>query len=255
MLKIDTEKLWKLLKKDSQVKKKLFQFIKEEEERFLEAQSIYEAGLSEIKKLEEKKVAVSSNMKEMDDIILKKHSEISFIEFQKIFAELRLKRLLNLHHSCKDDQKKAQYQKRIQSVEDDLKQYCNEQECLLEEIKGFENDKERLHGKEKRRKKEISDAYHQSLEDQKYMEWCQDKRDEKVNRFYKMTYEDVSKNFKPCQDLVVPDLEEEKKMSKKEAKEKANPILIDEEYLLSSPEQLRVRRLTKDEIAKYRNIA
>lgn len=255
MLKIDTEKLWKLLKKDKKIKKKLFQYIKEEEERFLEAQSIYEAGLSNIKKLEEKKGTISRKLKDVDDEITKKHGEISFIEFKKMFAELRLKRLLKIYRSCKGEEKKKRYEKLIQNVEQDLEQYNHEQESIMEEIEQFEVKKETLHEKERDIKKEISDAYDQASEDKKYMEWCQEKRDEKVDRFYKLAYEEVSENFKPCQDLVVPDLEAEKKMTKEEAKAKANPILIDEEYLLSSPEQLHVRRLTKDEKEEYRKIA
>ena len=87
------------------------------------------------------------------------------------------------------------------------------------------------------------------------MFYWQEQKEKKEHRFYQASFEEVSENFKPCQDLIVPDLEDNKKMTRQEAKKKANPILIDEEYILSDPTQLHVRKLTKDEKEEYRKSA
>lgn len=255
MLQIDTDKIWKLLKKDKNIQKELKKYIKKEEKKLQEATSICAAQRSYIDSLYLKKEKLSQKEEVMNQQIVHKNGDISFLEVKKMFAQSRLKRLQRILRTLTNSRKIRRYEKKIQKELDYLHDLSKQQELLRDDILNIERDKEYLHDEQKDLKKETSKAYDQLEEDEKIMNYWLEEKEKKEARFYQASFQEVSENFKPCQDLVVPDLEETKKMTTKEAKEKANPILIDEEYILSDPKQLKVRRLTKDEKEEYRKRA
>jgi len=255
MLKIDTEKIWKLLKKDKKIQKKLQKYTEEECQMLQEATSIYQKEASFLDSLKNNYEQLSQKEDQLNQNIIHKNGDISILEIKKLFSQSRLKKLYRIYHSLPESTKKQKYRNKILKEE----AYCNKiqqkQEDIKEEITGVQSNLRELQMEQKEIKKDISRAYDKLAEYEKNMFYWQEQKEKKEHRFYQASFEEVSENFKPCQDLIVPDLEDNKKMTRQEAKKKANPILIDEEYILSDPTQLHVRKLTKDEKEEYRKSA
>lgn len=255
MLKIDTEKIWKLLKKDKKIQKELAKYIKEERDNFLKAQAIYQEQLAYLEKLKQKREKLNKDEKRLIDKVTELNGEISLLEIKKIFAESRIKKLRKLKSRTLNRRKRKRYTKLIKKELESIHDIIESQNRISGTIEDVLKEKDLLKNKQKDLANEIDHCYDTLSEDSKMIDVWKEEVDTKTNRFYQTAFEEVSQNFQPCQDLVVPDLEESKKMSKVEAKKKANPIVIDQEYILSSPEQLRVRRLTKDEKDEYHKSA
>lgn len=255
MLKIDSDKIWKLVKKDKRIQKELQKFIEKEQKKWQEATSIYQAQVNYINSLKQKQEYLSKEEDGINQKIVHLHGDISFLEIKKLFAQARLKRLIRVLKSLTNAKKRKKYEKYIQKEKDYLNDLERDQSYIKDEIQDFEKQKDLLHTEQKDLKITISKAYDELQEDEDIMSYWAEEKNKKETRFYQAAYEEVSENFKPCQDLVVPDLETSKKMTKQEAKKKANPILIDEEYILADPEQLKIRRLTKDEKEEFRKSA
>lgn len=255
MLKIDSNKIWELLKKDKEIQKELLKYIHEEKEKLEEYQAIYQAQVEVVENLKEKKEKLKQKRAHIEDEMTRKNGDISFLEIRKYFLEKRLQRLIKIEATTKNKKKQQKFQKRIKEVQEDILNINEKQELISYEIANLENDKDYFSNQIKDCSKEISDNLDILEEDQKNVSYWQEQYDIKMNRFYHASYDEVTGYFKPCQDLVVPHLEEEKKMSKEAAKEKANPIIIDEEKILEPPEKNKARRLTKEEKEEYRKDA
>lgn len=255
MLKIETKKIWELLRKDKSIQKELAKYIEEEKKKLEEAQNVYRAQFEVVENLKQKKEDLRKKENHIDDEIVQKNGDISFLEIKKYFAERRYKRLMRIALSTHSRRKKAKFLKRAEEVQENIQEIEEKQNNISSEIHTLECEKESVHSEQRDLTSEISRNMDYLEENGKTVRIWQEEYDKKLNRFYQASYEEVTEYFQPCQDLVVPDLEESKKMSKEAAKEKANPIIIDEEKILSSPEQLRVRKLTKDEKEEYRKVA
>lgn len=248
MLKIDSDKLWKLLKEDSKIQQELTKYIKEVEAKRLEAQEIVNKQKEKIAKLKGEKEKLKKKQQELDNLEAEKNKNISILEFRKLFAQMRLNRLNRQITSIFRSKKKKKRLKEVrQRLEEEISEICLKQDRFYDDISKIKEQRNDNLKKNSDLKWKIQREEEQlELDEQNLQEW-EDEKDKKTTRFYQATYEKVSENFIPCQELVVPDLKKKNKITEDEAREKANPILIDEEYLLSSPEHLKVRRLTKEE--------
>lgn len=256
MLKIDSDKLWKLLKEDPRIQKKLAKYVKEEEAKRLEAEEIVNTQKKKIDDLKNEQFHLKKKQEELDDLETQKHGDISLLEVRKIFTQRRLKRLnRQLASIFRSKRKKKKWEDMKRRTQMELMELTIKQKDLYLDIEQIKRQKDDNLESMRDLKREI---YHEEealkREEQNLREW-EEEKEKKTARFYQASYEEVSENFKPCQDLVVPDLEKKEKITKEEAKEKANPILIDQEYLLGSPEPMKVRRLSKDEQENLEEVA
>lgn len=254
MLKIHSEKIWKLLQNDKKIQKELKKYIKEEQENFLKAQSMVEQTRLNLQHLQEKKENLKHVRDHLDDEINHKNADISFLEIRKIFSNARIKRLQKILASTCNEYKRKKYQRLIMREQQHILSLENKQHDIQKDISELLKQREDCLESIKGTNKDLSKQYDQLENDQKNLSFYEEELNTKKDRFYQTAFQEASQNFKPCQDLVVPDLEKNKKMTRDEAKRKANPILIDQEYLLQSPEQLKVRRLTNNEKEEYRKI-
>lgn len=254
MLKIDTKKIWELLKKDKKVQKELLKYVKEEQEKLEEAKAIYQSQLEVIEELKTKRDYLRVKRQKIEDEIVEKNGDISIIEIKKIFLNRRLKRAKYLATSAKSKRKQKKYLNRAKELEKEMQEYSLKQDNLLQEIENLQIEKENTIEETSNVSREINHEQDVLEEDFRVVSIWQEAYDTKLNRFYAERYDEVTGYFKPCHDLVVPDLEENKQMTKEDAKQKANPIIIDEDRILSK-DQIRVRRLTKDEKEEYRKVS
>ena len=252
MLKVDTEKIWKLLKKDKQIQAELLKYMAEEQESLIKVKNNYFQQQEVVNALKEKKENLSHEINKIDEKITRSHAEISFLEIQKIIAERRLQKLKKLFYSSLSKKEKTRLLKRIKKKEEEIKEFENNQLQIQSSIKSYEKEKEFSISQKRSVNEELDSNLDQLEEYSRSVRIWQEQVDMKESRFYHAAFEKVTEHFKPCQDLVVPDLEETKKMTKEDAKKKANPIIIDNENILSSPDQIKVRKLTKEEKEKYR---
>ena len=248
MLKVDSEKIWKLLKKDKKIQKELEKYIKDEKDRLSNAQNAYHEQQQLIETLQEEYEEESHKIDHIETKIIRQNGEISFIEIKKMMAEAYLKRLNRQLNSATNPKEIEHLQEKILKTEDKIREYKENQNLIQDSIYDLKKEKNHLFYKRRDTKQEIDDNL-DILEEYAHTVFIwQEQVNLKEARFYKASFEEATSYFKPCQDLVVPDLEETKKMSTEEAKKEANPIILDEEYILSNPEQIKARKLTKDEL-------
>ncbi len=255
MLHIETDKIWKLIKKDSEIHQKLLQYLEDEEKHLNEAKERYKKQMEIIYNLEQKREDIKKQIAKDEGTINNKNGAISLLEFKRLFALGRIRKLKRSLFLILSPKKRKKYKKLIEREIEKLGPIEEKQSIIKDEISEVLKTKEKHMDELKDMNYEINQNYDYLKEEEKAVSIWKESMDMKVARFYQSTFENVTENFEPCQNLVVKDLEEKKKMTKKDAKEKANPIIIDEEYILSSPEDIKVRTLKKDEREEYRKSA
>jgi len=253
MLKINSDKIWDLLKKDANIQKCLLKYIEEELKELEDAQNMVQESRRQLNHLGKKKEDLEQKRNDLDDQIVQKNGDISYLEIKKFFTEIRLKRLNSLYQKANTSKKKKKYLKLIQKEERHYQDLSKQQDEMKSDIQQIIKQQDDIKDDLKCINEQIYDQQRILSRQEDYLDDVEEKKKIKEQRFYKAMYEEVSQNFQPCQNLVVPDLEEKRKMTKSEAKKKANPILIDQEFLLQDPNQLKVRRLTREEKEKYQS--
>ena len=88
MLKIDSEKIWNLLKKDSTIQKRLAKYIFEEEASVNHLQSIYDKQVILLENLEARKLKIEKEEQHYKYTITRRHGDISFLEIRLCYGTI-----------------------------------------------------------------------------------------------------------------------------------------------------------------------
>lgn len=253
MLRIRTDQLWDLIYQDKKIKKELERQLKEDQEKREKCFQIYQDQLKVIQKLEEKCQKDRKEIQANQDQISKLHGKISMLEIKIMMAERKIKQLQNSLVSCKTDKEKENLQLQIAHEEELIQNYQNEQNDHRYSIRIYEEEISFHQDQNKKHRERLEDE-NRVLQTRKenVAEWDLT-IENRTSQFYQNTFDYLNNDFKQLQDLVVRNLQQEKKMTKDEAKSTTNAVLLDTDKISLDPPG-KVRRLTKDEKEKYQNV-
>lgn len=253
MLRIRTDQLLDLIYQDKKIKKELERRLKEDQEKRERCFQIYQEQLKVVQKLEKEVQKDRKEIQANQDQISKLHSKISMLEIKIMMAERKLKQLQKSLASCRTDEEKETLLLQIAQEKELIQNYQKEQSQHRFYISIFENGIDFLQDHGKKHKEQLEDE-NRILQTRKknVAEWDL-AIENRTNQFYQNTFDYLNSDFKQLQDLVVRNLQQEKKMTKDEAKSTTNAVLLDSDKISLDPPG-KVRRLTKDEKEKYQNV-
>lgn len=255
MYHIKKDKIWELIQLDADIQKELKSHLKDQERAIQKTFLLNQTSIKNLESLKEKLEQVKKKESEIQDQENKLNNEISFAHIWIMYHRHKVR---TLKRQMPDDPEKQEFfLKSIIHHEEEIQTLGLKQLACSINIADYKNQGKRLKEERKERQEEINLASKEVTRTQKnYQEWINEK-EEMTARFYQNKMEEMTTDYKSCQDLVVRHLESDKKLTKEEAKSKTNPIIFDEEEMLRNPDLIhKVRRLTKEEKeGEYKKIA
>lgn len=155
MLKIKSEKIWKLIKKDRMIQEELERYLEEEIKSLEKEKEILTEEVKKLQTLNEKVQANQKRIQELEDLEINLNNQLSKIEFQKIFAERRIKKLRKQIARCflRRSRKKRLERLLCQELEE-YQGYVDEQENIRSQISQTVQEKEKVYDKKRDLQKE-----------------------------------------------------------------------------------------------------
>jgi len=254
MLRIDSTKLWNLILQNPEVQKKLERILKDETKQKEKCQEIVLAQRDKILKMQEQQKALQAQINKTFDEETRLHGDISVLEIQKVFLELRLKKVKRQLQRALTSKQKEKLKKEEQHLEEEISSYTDQQENIREQILDIQKDRDTYRSQDRDMAKDIQKEQDSLTTYEENLLECTNILDTRKKRFYESIFEQANEDFKFLQSLVVQNLENEKQLTTYEAKQKADAILIDHDSISIDPPG-KTRKLTKEEREKYENIS
>lgn len=254
MLKISTDQLWDMIYNDKDIKRKLEEKIKSDQEKRTRCYTLYQNQLFKVQELKTKIEDIEKKFQEQDDKINQCHLEISILELQIIVIKNRIKTLGKLLSSPATPNGSLNgIQKRITQEQQKIAEIQKKQNKLRDNIQNIEQETEQLKSERSELKERLAEEEkNTNIANQNVAEW-DISIETKKNIFYQTTFDFLQSDYKQLQKVVGRNLEVNKKMTEKEAKENTKSFLFgDDQIAIDPPGQ--VRRLTKEDKEKLPKI-
>lgn len=255
MIRIDTDQLEELIHKDVEVKKDLEIVLKDDMKSYQICFKAYHQAEEELEKIQKKAEKLRKEIQEQKNFEDRLHAEINRLEIQKIFAERKRKRLLKKISESRDDEEKhLKYIHEFGEVEETIANLESKQESIRDEISENRSLVAKMERKEKSYIEKAKDAEREKRRHQQNVTEWQLSIETKTNLFYQQTFDTMMAYYEPLRDLLVRNLQKDKYLTKEEAKEQTNGIIIEprEEILVDPPGY--AKRLTKEKKEEYREV-
>ena len=254
MIRIDTDQLYELIHKDKKIKKELEVYLQEDQKKLESCYETYKKKQELFFQIQEKRKKLAKQIEEQQNVEDKFHFQISHLEVQKIFQERKLRKLKKRIVGCKTEEEKEKLLLEYYRVEENIVKLSSQQEDIRTEIEENRSITSKLEQKQKRLHEQELDAEKETERLRENVSEWQISIETKTNLFYQDTFETMMVYYEPLRDLLVRNLQDDKALTKDEAKEKTNLIIIepDEEILVDPPGY--AKRLNKEKKEFYRHV-